>query len=104
VLALRGARFKSYGDKFIPSLVMARQHVANFATNAKTFLRRDFHMKSGMKYLIEAFYRSIVDNQPAPIPYREILLTAEIMDDIFRQLPAASDQPPASSYRLPAAM
>ena len=104
VLALRGARFKSYGDKFIPSLVMARQHVANFATNAQTFLRRDFHMKSGMKYLIEAFYRSIVDNQPAPIPYREILLTAEIMDDIFRQLPAASDQPPASSYRLPAAM
>ena len=43
-------------------------------------------MKSGMKYLIEAFYRSIVENTPVPIPYREILLTAKIMDAIFVQL------------------
>jgi predicted dehydrogenase len=96
VLTLRGARFKSYGDKFIPPLVMARQHVTNFATNARTFLRRDFHMKSGMKYLIESFYRSIVEDGPAPIPSREILLTARIMDEIFDQLRARdSCQPPA---------
>jgi len=43
-------------------------------------------MKSGMKYLIESFYRSIVDGTPVPIPYREILLTARIMDAIFAQL------------------
>src|SRR5438034_9256091 len=46
----------------------------------------DFHMKSGMKYLIESFYRSIVEDTPVPIPYREILLTARIMDAIFAQL------------------
>jgi hypothetical protein len=102
LLTLRGARFKSYGDKFIPSLVMARQHLANFATNARTFLERDFHMKSGMKHLIESFYRSIDEGRPAPIPYREILLTAQIMDDIFRQLPASGSQLPAASYQLPA--
>jgi hypothetical protein len=43
-------------------------------------------MKSGMKYLIESFYRSIVEDTPVPIPYREILLTARIMDAIFAQL------------------
>ena len=39
-----------------------------------------------MKYLIETFYRSIVEDTPVPIPYREILLTAKIMDTIFAQL------------------
>jgi len=39
-----------------------------------------------MKYLIEAFYQSIANGTPEPIPYREILLTARIMDVIFDQL------------------
>jgi hypothetical protein len=43
-------------------------------------------MKSGMKYLIQSFYKSIVEGTPVPIPYREILLTAQIMDAIFDQL------------------
>ncbi len=43
-------------------------------------------MKSGMKYLIEAFYRSILEDTAPPIPYREILLTTKIMDSIFVQL------------------
>ena len=49
-------------------------------------------MKSGMKYLIEAFYRSILEDDPVPIPYREILLTAKIMDAIFAQLAAKQSQ------------
>ena len=49
-------------------------------------------MKSGMKYLIEAFYRSITEDTPVPIPYREILLTAKIMDAIFVQLAAKQSQ------------
>jgi len=43
-------------------------------------------MKSGMKCLIESFYRSIAEDTPPPIPYREILLSAKIMDVIFAQL------------------
>ena len=86
MIKLRGKRFKSYGEKFIPPLIFAGQHIGNAVTNAKTFLARDFQMKSGMKYLIESFYRSIVDDAPPPIPYRQILLTARIMDDIFDQL------------------
>ena len=39
-----------------------------------------------MKFLIESFYQSIIHGSPLPIPYREILVTARIMDSIFREL------------------
>jgi predicted dehydrogenase len=86
VLKLRGNKYKSFADKFIPPAQFARQHAGNLLTNAKLFLGRDFHVDAGMKYLIESFYRSIRENGPVPIPYREILLTARIMDTIFEQL------------------
>jgi predicted dehydrogenase len=83
---LRGQKFKSYADHFIPPVLFAKQHLGNLVTNVRLFLGRDFHIDSGMKYLIEAFYRSIREGAPAPIPYREILLTARIMDSIFEQV------------------
>jgi predicted dehydrogenase len=86
LIKLRGARYKSYVEKFAPPAILAKQYLGNLGTNLKTFLARDFHMKSGMKYLIESFYGSIVKGTPVPIPYREILLTARIMDAIFAQL------------------
>jgi len=88
LLKLRGAKFKSYAEKFVPPMLFAKQHLGNLITNAKLFLGRDFHMDSGMKYLIESFYRSIREDAPVPIPYREILLTARIMDAIFEQVSA----------------
>ena len=39
-----------------------------------------------MKELIERFYNSIRKESPVPIPYREIILTARIMDEIFAQI------------------
>ena len=86
LIKLRGPRYKSYVEKFLPPVVFAGQYLENLSTNLRTFLRRDFHMKSGMKCLIESFYRSITEQTPVPIPYREILLTAKIMDAIFAQL------------------
>jgi predicted dehydrogenase len=86
LITLRGKRLPSYAEKFIPPIGIARQYLGNLFTNAGTFLRSDFHMKSGMKYLIEAFYRSIVEDTPGPIRYSEILLTARIMDAIFAQV------------------
>jgi len=86
LIRLRGSRFPSYVEKFLPSVLYAKQLVGNLGTNLRKFLRNDFHMKSGMKYLIESFYRSIDEGKPDPIPYREILLTARIMDAIFAQL------------------
>jgi predicted dehydrogenase len=92
LLKLRGDKYKSYADKFIPPVVFAKQYLGNLITNAKLFLRRDFHMDSGMRFLIASFYRSIVEETPPPIPYREILLTARIMDAIFEQINAARSQ------------
>jgi predicted dehydrogenase len=86
LIRLRGARYKSYAEKFVPPVDMARQNLTNLGTNLKIFMQRDFQMKSGMKYLIESFYRSIVEGTPDPIPYREILLTAKIMEAVFVQL------------------
>jgi predicted dehydrogenase len=92
LLRLRGKKFASYLETFIPQLIFAEQHVGNLMRNVRTFLARDFHVMSGMKYLIEAFYRSIVEGTPVPIPYREILLTARIMDAIFEQLGASRSE------------
>jgi predicted dehydrogenase len=97
LIQLRGARFKSYAEKFIPPVIFAKQYVGNLMSNMRAFLARDFHMKAGQRYLIESFHRSIVDHTPVPIPYREILLTAKIMDDIFVQLGA--QRPQIEEYR-----
>jgi predicted dehydrogenase len=92
LIKVNGHRFTSYAEKFVPPVTIAKQFLGNLVTNLGTFLGRDFHMKSGMKYLIEAFYRSIQDNTPVPIPYREIILTARIMDAIFAQLEMQQSQ------------
>ena len=91
LVKLRGKRYVSYVEKFVPPVSMAKQDVSNAITNVRRFLKRDFHMKSGMKYLIESFYSSIVQNTPVPIPYREIILTAHIMDRIFAQMRGTSE-------------
>lgn len=92
LIKLRGARFKSYVEKFIPPISFAEQYLGNVRSNLQLFLARDFHMSAGMKCLIESFYNSIRNGTPAPIPYREILLTARIMDAIFDQLNARRAQ------------
>ncbi|MGH9350792.1 MAG: Gfo/Idh/MocA family protein [Terriglobia bacterium] len=92
LIKLRGDQLKSYLEKFVPPVTLAGQYLGNARKNVVAFLRNDFHMKSGMKYLIESFYRSVVEGAPVPIPYREILLTARIMDAIFAQL-GAQQQP-----------
>ena len=86
LIKLRGGSYKSYAEKFIPPVNLAVQQLGNVATNLRQFLANDFHMKSGMKHLIESFYRSITEGTPPPITYREILLTARIMDAIFSQV------------------
>ena len=89
LIRLRGQKFKSYADMFIPPALFAKEYLGNLLTNVRLFLGRDFHMDSGMKYLIESFYRSVREDTPVPIPYREILLTARIMDAIFEQMSAS---------------
>jgi|SRR5437773_5922916 len=86
LIKLKGGRYKSYAEHFISPLALAKQYFGNVSTNLGRFLGNDFHMKAGMKHLIESFYESIADNSSLPIPYREILLTSRIMDAIFSQI------------------
>jgi predicted dehydrogenase len=103
VLRLRGAKFKSYADYFVPPLLFARQHLGNLFGNVRLFLANDFHMDAGMKALIESFYRSIREDAPVPISYREILQTARIMDDIFDLLREQLSTSPPKAGRAPGA-
>lgn len=86
LIKVNGAKYKSYLDKFIPPIIYAKQYMGNSLYNIKEFIKRDFHMTSGMRYLIKSFYRSVTDDTPLPISYKEILLTSKIMDDIFAQI------------------
>jgi hypothetical protein len=51
-------------------------------------MKSDFHMPNdaGLLTLITSFYDSVATGAPPPIPYREIVLTARIMDEAFRQI------------------
>ena len=86
LLRLENKACKSYLTYFVPPLRFARQHLRNAQINIINFLRGRLHQDFGMKELIERFYTNIRLNGPPPIPYREILLTARIMDEIFTQI------------------
>ena len=86
LLRLENKSYKSYLTFFVPPLKLARQHLRNARLNVFNFLNGRLHQDSGMKELIEQFHRSIKTNGAPPIPYREIILTARIMDEIFAQI------------------
>jgi predicted dehydrogenase len=86
--------YKSYLTYFVPPLQNAREHLGNAGSNITNFLRRRLYQDFGMKELIERFYDSIRIGGEPPIPYREIILTARIMDEIFAQIyPGEARQP-----------
>jgi predicted dehydrogenase len=103
LVKISGDRFKSYVEKVAPQLLMAKQLISESARNMRLFLARDFHMKAGMRHLIETFYQTVRTGGPPPIPYREILLTQRIMDAIFEQL-GGNDigrRPPLTCHAAP---
>ena len=82
----RSQPYKSYLTYVIPSFNEACEHLRNAGLNLSDFIRRRLYQDFGMKELIERFYKSIAEQDSPPIPYREIVLTARIMDEIFAQV------------------
>lgn len=78
--------YKSYLTYFIPPLNDAKEYLRNAAASATNFIRKRLYQDFGMKELTERFYRSIEDESAVPIPYREIILVARLMDRIFEQI------------------
>jgi predicted dehydrogenase len=97
LLRHRQSRHKSYLNYFMPPITDAREHLRNARRNISRFLRADFHDDSGLKNLIEAFYKAVAGVAPLPISHREILLTSEIMDAVFA---ATSPIPTAEPARI----
>jgi predicted dehydrogenase len=91
--------YKSYLTYFVPSLKNAREHLRNAGLSMINFLRRRLYQDFGMKELIERFYSSIRTGGNPPIPYREIILTARIMDEIFAQIYPAHERVVVSAHQ-----
>lgn len=107
VIPISPKGYKSYARFFLAPRAFGAWYRQNSWRNLKQFLRSDFHMDYGMKMLIQEFYRSVEGKAPVPIPYREILTTARIMDNIFSQIPKTPEPRtavPRTSYeaKLPA--
>src|SRR5437667_1451718 len=92
--------YKSYLTYFIPPLKNAREHLRNATCNVINVLRRRRYQDFGMKELIERFYNSIRLRGEPPIPYREIILTARIMDEIFSQIYRDNERQPEDRQQV----
>ena len=77
---------KSFLNHFIAPRLLAKQYLANARKNVSRFIQKDFHLDYGRRQLVNEFYKAIREDGPEPIPYREIILTARIMDEIFHQI------------------
>lgn len=88
LIKIDNKNYKSYLRYFIPPFQFSYQYLQNVGINFGNFLKHEFHLPndSGLKTLIELFYKSVETNTPPPLSYREIILTSKIMDSIFAQV------------------
>jgi len=95
---LNATQYKSYVPYFIGPAQIGRQYFGNLVQNTWEFLKGDFHLPpdTGLRRLMEKFYSAVSYGDPLPIPYREVLLTSRIMDDVFAQVLRDRDTRPAS--------
>ena len=100
LIKLNGKKYKSYLDNFVPPTELGSQYLRNAVSNMRKFATGQLNMTGGMRNLIAAFYQSITDDVAAPIAYREIVLTARIMDAIFAQAHASRQNRSALSSAL----
>jgi len=86
IIRIPARSHKSYLTFFAPPLLAAREYLRNARVNITNFLRHRLYQDAGMKELIEQFYQSIESGLRPPLSYREIILTAAIMDEVFAQI------------------
>jgi predicted dehydrogenase len=85
-VSLVGKSYKSYLTYLAPPLLAAGQYLRSFGRNVYGIFSWKLHQDFGMKELIQQFHEAIRCGGQPPIPYREILLTARLMDEIFAQI------------------
>lgn len=97
---LNGKQYKSYVPYFIGPAQIGWQYLGNLVRNTWEFAKGDFHLPpdTGLMRLMEKFYSAVSSGDPLPIPYREILLTSRIMDEIFTQVLSKRDSALAAAH------
>ncbi len=78
-------RLPSAIGRLLPPFGQARQFWSEGVRNVVRFMRSDYHYFAGLNALIKSFYDCIASDGPPPIPYRDLLWVASIMDEVFRQ-------------------
>lgn len=73
--------------RVVPAFQHGARYLAEGAKNVARFAKSEFHFFSGLNRLIRAYYESIRNDSPPPIPYSDILRIAAWLDEIFRQVP-----------------
>ncbi len=74
--------------RLLPSLGRVGSSVRQAATNAGRFATAEFHYFAGFRRLLEAFYASIRDGGPEPIPLADMERMARLQDTIWQQIAA----------------
>jgi predicted dehydrogenase len=96
--------YRSYLRYLLPPARYATQVVRQVSVNCLRIGARDLQLPfdAGLRALIQAFHAACIGEGPVPIAYNEILLTARMMDEIFRQVsaPATATGAAGSSKEL----
>ncbi len=80
------SRLPSAIGRLVPTFERAARLAGEGLRQVKAFARSEYHFFAGLEHLIAAFYDSIADDGPVPIPYSLILRTGALMDAIFAEL------------------
>jgi predicted dehydrogenase len=96
VVAATYGSYKSYLNFVVPALKTGTAFLKNAGRNVLGIATQRLHQDFGLYELVARFHECVRTDGPVPIPYREIALTARIMDEVFAALPrrAPAETPP----------
>lgn len=81
-----GAKLPSAIGRVLPAFGSGWEFHKEGWKNVFRFARSRLHFFAGMNHLISKFYASVVDDEPPPISYRDMLRITAFIDEIFLQL------------------
>lgn len=81
--------------RLTPAFESAAAFAAQGMKNLGLFSKSQFHFFAGLGTLIERYYRAILDDTPPPIPHRDIVRVAWMLDRIFAEVDASMRTAPS---------
>lgn len=82
----QGPKLPGMVGRLLPGFGQALQLLRATRKNVARFARGEFQYFAGMSHLLDAFYQSIREDTPPPIPYPDMLRVAAWMDEVFAQI------------------